>query len=442
MSNKTELKTIEKLKKLNAVIGETENSTSVNSGRETSRPENKGQEKSKFFHDTNNTFKTSEVVVIVIITIIISLAMGGIFVYKLFGVYSGHKVESELQDFIDNYQYIIDNYNGEIDKEEMLDAALEGMLGTLDKNSTYLDADSTSNFNIYLEGSYEGMGIEVYNDEEDNIVINQVFANSSADKAGLQAGDIITKLNGENVKGLTTTKFKNRLSKIDGDIIITYLRDDKEQNAKVSVDKINLQSVTSKTFSRNGQKVGYIYVSIFASNTYKQFKDKLEDLQNENIDSLIIDLRSNSGGYLSVAGNILSLFLDSSHPIYQIQKDGNSVKYYSEGSKTLKLDIAVLVNSGSASASEIVTSALKEQYGATVIGQTTYGKGTVQELQSLPNGDKYKLTTKNWLTSKGIWVDQKGITPDIVVGLSEEYAKNKTDDNDNQLQTAIDELTK
>ena len=128
--------------------------------------------------------------------------------------------------------------------------------------------------------------------------------------------------------------------------------------------------------------------------------------------------------------------------IYQIQKDGNSVKYYSEGSKTLKLDIAVLVNSGSASASEIVTSALKEQYGATVIGQTTYGKGTVQELQSLPNGDKYKLTTKNWLTSKGIWVDQKGITPDIVVGLSEEYAKNKTDANDNQLQTAIDELTK
>lgn len=437
MSKKTELKTREKLQKLNAVIGDTEQSKFITPKTETPKSKkNNSSQKNK------NTFKTSEVVVIVIITIVISLVMGGVFTYKLFGISGGHRVESELQDFIDNYQYIIDNYNGDIDKEELLDAALEGMLGTLDKNSTYLDADASNNFNIYLEGSYEGMGIVVYNDKDDNIIINQVFSDSPADKAGLQAGDIITKLNGDKVSGLTTMEFKNKLYKIDGDITITYLRDEKEKTAKVSIDKINLQSVTTKTFTKNGQKVGYIYVNIFASNTGKQFKDKLEELQEKNIDSLIIDLRSNSGGYLSAAGNILSLFLDSSHPIYQIQKDKKTTKYYSDGKETLKIDIAVLVNGGSASASEIVTSALKEQYGATIIGQTTYGKGTVQELQSLPNGDKYKLTTKNWLTSKGTWVDKKGITPDIEVGLSEEYTKNPTDDNDNQLQTALEELTK
>ena len=142
------------------------------------------------------------------------------------------------------------------------------------------------------------------------------------------------------------------------------------------------------------------------------------------------------------AENIISLFLDSSHPIYQIQKQGVTTKYYSKGKKDQKLKIAILVNGSSASASEILTSALMEQDGAIVIGEKTYGKGTVQELQDLTNGDKYKLTTKNWLTSKGNWIDQKGIEPNIKIELSDKYVKNPTEENDNQLQTALKELTK
>lgn len=426
MANKKELKTIENLKKLNAVIGDDSTKEDLL--------------KSKSPKGPRNTFKTSEVVVIVVITIIISLILGGVFSYKLFGTYNGTRVESELQEFINNYHYIINNYNGEIDKEELLDAAIEGMLNKLDKNSTYLDAQASDNFNIYLEGSYDGLGIEVYNNEDGGITINQVFKNSPAAKAKLKAGDIIIKLNGQSVQNMSTAKFKKKIKQCEGEITITYLRDGEQKSTKLSLDQVNLESVSSKTFNQSGKKIGYIYINIFASNTYEQFKEKFENLQAENIDALIIDLRSNSGGYLSVAENIISLFLDSSHPIFQIQKGNKTTKYYSKGQETLTLDIAVLVNSSSASASEIVASALQEQYGATIIGQKTYGKGTVQELQQLSNGDKYKLTTKNWLTSKGTWVDKKGIEPDIEVGLSQEYSKDPSDENDNQLQTALSKL--
>lgn len=381
------------------------------------------------------TFKTKEVVFLLLITAIISLIMGGIVTYNV--TLKGTNVDSELAEFIKNYDYITNNYYGDVDKNELIDSAISGMLNTLDKNSTYVGSDD-DNFSIYLEGSYEGTGIQVYNDENNNIVIYSVFDDTSASKAGLKAGDVIIRLNDKDTTNMSIADFSSLVKKQKGKFKITYKRDDEEKTVSLKVSKVELKSVYSETIEKNDKKIGYIQMSIFANNTYEQFKKALSNLENENMKGLIIDLRSNSGGHLSSAEEIISLFLDSSHPIYQIKTKDSLNTYYSLGKETKKYKIVILIDKNSASASEVVTSALTEQYGAVTVGEKSYGKGTVQELQSLNDGEQYKLTTKSWLTSKGKVIDGKGIEPDYKVSLDEKYYDEPSFDNDNQLQKAIE----
>ena len=174
-------------------------------------------------------------------------------------------------------------------------------------------------------------------------------------------------------------------------------------------------------FNQNDKKIGYIHISIFAMNTDTQFKEQLTKLEKDKIDSLIIDLRGNNGGHLSTVENMISMFLDKNNIIYQIENKSKITKYYSKGDKTKKYPIVVLIDSSSASASEMMAAALKESYGATLVGKTTYGKGTVQELQD--NKDS-----------------QVGIKPDVEVELNKEYISNPINDNDNQLQKALEIL--
>ena len=381
------------------------------------------------------TFKTKEVVILLLLTTVISLAMGGIVTYNV--VLKGEKVDDELQEFITNYDYIVDNYYGDVDKTELVDSAIAGMLSTLDKNSVYVGGTDT-NFSIYLEGTYEGTGIQVYNDDNGNIVVYSVFGGSPASKAGLKEDDIIIKVNDKDTTNMSIDEFSKLVKDQKGKFNITYKRGDSEKTVQLKVDTIEIQSVSSKVINKDNKKIGYIRTTIFANNTYEQFKKELDKLEDEGIDGLVIDLRGNSGGHLSSAEQIISLFLDSSHPIYQIKSKESKNIYYSTGKETKNYKISILIDGNSASASEVVTSALAEQYGAKTVGKKSYGKGTVQELQTLSDGDQYKLTTKSWLTSKGEVIDGKGIEPDYDVTLSDEYLENPTDENDDQLQKAIE----
>ena len=381
------------------------------------------------------TFKTKEVVLLLVLTAIISLAMGGIVTYNI--VLKGEKVDDELQEFITNYDYIVDNYYGDVDKTELVDSAIAGMLSTLDKNSAYVGGTDT-NFSIYLEGTYEGTGIQVYNDDNGNIVVYSVFGGSPASKAGLKEDDIIIKVNDKDTTNMSIDEFSKLVKDQKGKFNITYKRGDSEKTVQLKVDTIEIQSVSSKVINKDNKKIGYIRTTIFANNTYEQFNKELDKLEDEGIDGLVIDLRGNSGGHLSAAEQIISLFLDSSHPIYQIKSKESKNIYYSTGKETKNYKISILIDGNSASASEVVTSALAEQYGAKTVGKKSYGKGTVQELQTLSDGDQYKLTTKSWLTSKGEVIDGKGIEPDYDVTLSDEYLENPTDENDDQLQKAIE----
>lgn len=388
------------------------------------------------------SFRTSEVIVLIFLTSFISLAVGGALTYNLTSTSSKYsRADEELQTFLKTYEEVKSNYYKDVDKEKLIEGAIDGMLSTLDGYSTYYNEDESNKFNIRLDGEYNGLGIEVYNNEDGDITIAGVIDDSPASEAGLETDDILIKYNDEDIKGMNINEFVKKVKEDkQNSFELTYIRDGEEKTSKLTKNNIVLKSVASKSFDDN--KIGYIYVNVFANNTQKQFEDALKKLEDNGMETLIIDLRGNSGGHLSTAEKMASMFVDKSHPIYQIKSKTKTKKYYSKGKENKDYNIIVLVNGQSASASEVLASALKEQAGAILIGKKTYGKGTVQEMQSLSNGSQFKLTTKEWLTSEGKEVNGKGLEVDVEIDLDEKYLKEPTDENDSQLQKAIEEAKK
>lgn len=385
-------------------------------------------------------FSIKEVIVLLIITAFVSLITGFVVANRLLKdnkIVKEESLSENLETFIKNYNYIIDNYYGEYDEQKLLDAALAGVLDALgDPHTVYIDESSVDNFNIQLKGNYTGLGIEIYNDDN-GIIISKVFANSPAAKAGLQVNDYILSINDQDVSAMKAKEFANIIKSNQNSFKLLIKRNDEIKEINVEKEDIIIDSVSAKTYNKDGKNIGYLEISIFADNTYSQLKKKLDELENSGIDSLIIDVRNNTGGHLTSVEDIISLFLDSSHIIYKME-DSNGIKeYYSTGKETKTYPIIVLTNSSSASASEILTAALKEEYGARSVGKKTYGKGSAQELRTLPDGTQYKITTHKWLTPKGKSIDGVGIDVDKEVELSEQYLKNPIEENDNQLQEAL-----
>lgn len=387
--------------------------------------------------EKSSAFSTKEVVALVIITCVVSFVMGAIF-------FGGDKqgstlLDKNLNNFIEQYDYIVENYYEDVDKEEIINGAIKGMVESLgDDYSVYLDQESSENFNITLNGSYEGIGISVATTINDELMIVEVFENSPADKAGLKQMDVIVGLDGEDVREKTATEVTDMIKKSSKDnFTLKVIRDNEEKDIVVEKDIVTLSSVISKIIEKDNKKIGYIGVSIFADNTYNQFKEQLEELEKEKFDSLIIDLRGNSGGHLDAVTDMTSLFLDSKKVIYQMQTKKDVEKFYSSGKKDKTYPIYILIDGNSASASEVMASALNEQLGAKLVGEKSYGKGTVQEVKAVSNGDKYKFTTKKWLTSKGHWIKGDGLNPDIEIKLDDKYIEEPIEKNDNQLNELI-----
>ena len=392
------------------------------------------KEEQQSINKEQNKYGIFEIVLVVVITSLIFSLVGYFIGIKsnLIGDVNYSTASKEIQKFIEEYNYILENYYGDINKEELVSSAIKGMLSSLDEYSEFVGDDS-SNFSITLEGEYEGLGVGISSTTDNEIIITTIYPNSPADKAGLKVADIVTKFNNESVEGLSTTELVDKISQTE-EINLTVLREEEELTFNLKKDKIVIESVHSEMKDNN---IGYIKVDIFANNTYSQFHQALEDLEKQNMESLIIDLRSNGGGHLSAAKDILSLFLNDTHVIYQTEDKNGIEKFYSEGNEDKNYKIVILQNSISASASEVVTSCLKEQLGAYVIGTTSYGKGTVQNLQNVSGIGQYKVTTKKWLTSNGEWINEVGIKPDLEVNLSEKYFKNPSLDTDDQYQAAI-----
>ena len=378
----------------------------------------------------------------VIIVMIFSIGIGILMCFGGISIITGKNylaVTKDLKKVVDTYYAIVDNYYGELDRDKLIDGAVEGMISSVgDTFTSYSDTESTSSFDETINGSYEGIGCTVATLEDGTISVIDMFENSPSYKAGLKVGDIILKVDGESYEGKNSNDISNYIKNSGkSKIVLTVKRNNEEKDNSINLSKVEIPHVSGKVIEQDSKKIGYIKISLFASNSYKQFKNKLDELEKSNIDDLIIDVRDNSGGYLSSVTDICNLFLDKGKVIYQLEDSKGKVKKKDTTKEKRKYDIVVLINGGSASASEILASAIKESYGGDIVGTNSYGKGTVQQTKKLLDGSMIKYTTQKWLTPDGNSINGVGVTPTKVVELNEEYFNNPTTENDNQLQEAI-----
>ncbi len=384
-------------------------------------------------------FNTLELILIMIITIFFGILIGNSFENNTGFVPGSTSKTSELDNA---YQTILQDYYDTVDKDRLLEAAISGMLNYLgDDYSFYMNEETANDFEEKLEGVYYGIGAELIYNANNQTEVHRVFENAPAAKAGLKAGDIISKVNNVDVLGKLPAdvsgiiKGNNNLN-----VNMVVLRDNKEVTLKIITTQVDIPSITSSIFEENAKKIGYIDISIFATNTALQFRTELEKLEKAGIDSLIIDVRDNSGGHLHVVKDILQMFLKKGDLMYQIKSKEKVTKYKDETDESRDYNVIVLTDGTSASGSEILASAFKETYKSEIIGQRTFGKGTVQTTKELSTGGIMKYTIQTWLTANGNEINKVGVSPTIEINLSEEYYKNPTVVNDEQLQKAIEIL--
>ncbi len=393
--------------------------------------------------DKKETFNTKEVVVIMIF----SLGIGFIMCFGAMSLFTGKNYFSVVKDLdkvVDTYYAIVDNYYGDLDKEALIDGAVSGMLSSVGDNFTsYTPAEDAEEFNETINGSYEGIGCSVGTYSDGRIVVIEVFDESPSDLAGVREGDVIIKVDGESYEGKTGTDVANYIKMGNKDkIVLTVIRDNAEIDITVNLSKVEIPNVNGRIIEENNKKIGYIDITLFSSNSYRQFKSKLEELEKEKIDGLIIDVRDNSGGFLNSVTDICNLLLEKGKVIYQLE-DSNGIEKKKDTTKEKRTyKIAVMINSASASASEILASAIKESYNGYVVGVNSYGKGSVQQTRKLLDGSMIKYTTQKWLTPNGNSIMDTGVEPTNRVELNDEYFASPGIDTDNQLNEAVNLLTK
>ncbi len=395
-------------------------------------------------------FNFIEVVIIMIITLIFGGLAGAFIMYTagnqmfLPTMENGDKVPSELVEFLEVYNELKENYYDTIDPKELSESGIKGLLSYLgDPFSSYMSEEETEAFNQQVAGYYVGIGAEVAQYTDGRVVIHSLFDNGAAMNAGLMVDDQIIKVENESVEGMELSDISDLLKGAEGTSVnVTILRGEEEMNFTLVRRKVDIKSVTSDVIETEDKKIGKITIDIFAENTYDQFEQELTKLEADGIEALIIDVRNNAGGHLSVVENIASLFIPKGHVIYQLETKGIKQPIYSTSNSTFKLPVVVLINGASASASEILAAALKESYGATLVGTTTYGKGTVQTTHTLSSGSQIKYTIQKWLTPNGNWVNEKGIDPDIEVKKEDgDFSIEADGSTDQVLDKAIEVLT-
>lgn len=391
----------------------------------------KKKNKSQFEINMDSTFNVFEVVIFVFISIIFGMIVGCVLTYQTSSL-SSIRTDSHLNEIVSTYMNIKNYYYEELDKDKLTNAAIKGMINSLeDPYSVFLDDDSTDTFTESIDGRYIGVGVStVFKDN--NYIISSVIKDSSADKAGLKENDIILEVDDIDCSNITSSDLDELLKgKIDSDCKIKIKRDGKDITYYVKRESIEIQNVKSEIYD----DIGYISIKVFSSNSYNQFSKELKELENKNIKSLIIDIRNNPGGHLIQTRKILELFLKKDVVLYQTEKENKASKVLSSTKESRNYPVVVLINSSTASAAEVLAISLKENYkDVVIIGETSYGKGTVQKSETLSTGTSIKYTVEKWLTPKGEDINGEGIIPDIEV--------QKTKEEDTQLNRALEEIKK
>ena len=329
-------------------------------------------------------------------------------------------VYEQLDLFGDIFERIRAQYVEEVDAKDLIEAAIDGMLTSLDPHSSYLSPDDAAAMRVQTRGEFGGLGIEV-TQEEGFVKVVSPIDGTPADAAGIEAGDFITHVDGESMLGLTLdTAVEKMRGPVGSEIVITVVREGESEPFDVSIirDTIELQAVRART---EGDTV-VLRVTTFNDKTYPNLADKLaEEVENlggmDNVNGFVIDLRNNPGGLLSQAIKVSDAFLDVGEIVStrgRVAEDGDRFNA-TPGDLAEGKPIVVLINGGSASASEIVAGALQDHRRAIVVGTKSFGKGSVQTIMPLRGDGAMRLTTARYYTPSGRSIQALGVSPDIVV---------------------------
>ena len=378
---------------------------------------------------------------------IFSLLLGVLACFSILTILNKGKnyfvLSKELAKFVDAYDAIVNNYYKEVDKDKLVESAINGMVSSIgDEYTSYSDKDVTDNFNETVNGKYMGIGALIMKSEND-LVIYKVFEDSPSYRAGLKDGDIILKLDDKDTKDMSVNDIAS-IVKNDGNKEVKLLVKRGEENLDITIvkDMVELPVVSGKVINHNDKKIGYISLSIFSSVASEQFNKQLVKLEKEGISGLVIDVRGNSGGYLTTVTDIVSYFLKKGDIIYKLEVNDKVTVRKDKTKESRDYPVAVLIDKNSASASEILASSIKESYNGYVVGTNSYGKGTVQQTLVLSDGSMIKYTIEKWLTPLGNWINEEGVIPTNYVELSSEYLNNPVFENDNQLNEALELVSK
>ena len=387
-----------------------------------------------------NTFTLKELIFITGIFGLVVCIFTGVLVFTITnnGIF-----DKNLNDIIKSYKEITNTYYKKIDNKSLAASAIDGMYEFLgNKYSKHLDSEETTKMIDSLSNSYKGIGIQVYSDGN-NYIIYDVIKNSESSKAGLKKNDILRKINDTNItKDISSEDIANLINS-SNKVHLIVERDSKELSFDIEVKNVVIPIVDSSLYKKNNKQIGYISISTFSKDSYSLFKEELELLEHRSIDSLIIDLRGNGGGYLSSAEEIADLFIKKGKTIYTLEFKDSKKEAIAKEDTYRTYPIVVLIDEGTASASEVLALALKESYGATLIGEQSHGKAEVQLASTLSDDTMIKSTVANWYSPNHNNINEVGITPGIRVQQSLEYkVSGGLQGKDLQLESALEFISK
>ncbi len=360
-----------------------------------------------------------------LIAIVIIIACTGVIIGRWSAAQNTDSIYEDLRTFTEVFTTINKNYVDDVNPKEVIRSAIKGMVNSLDPHSAYLTPEAYKEFQTETKGEFGGIGIQI-GIKDNALTVIAPIEDTPAWKAGIKAGDKILKIDGQPTKDMNINDAVSKMRGPKGKkVILTIQRDDWKEPRDISIvrDIIKIKSVKYKMIDN---EIGYVKLVQFQETTAQDLSNALKSLKESGMTSLILDLRNNPGGLLQSAVDVSEQFLPAKHLVVSIKgKGGEKIDYFTENLRPAYTNIpmVVIVNQGSASASEIVAGALQDWGRAIILGVQTFGKGSVQSLIPLSDGSALKLTTAKYYTPKGRSIHAVGIMPDIIVKLESKNGK-------------------
>ncbi|WP_211284578.1 lmo1851 family serine protease [Rummeliibacillus pycnus] len=357
----------------------------------------------------------------IMMIIVLILATSGITIFALtFGEEKVVEVRTpthnEFQKLFNAYDEISKGYYKDIDTDALVNGAVDGMISALgDPYSDYMNKKEASQFNESISSSFQGIGAEIQ-EKDGHIVVVSPIKNSPAEKAGIKTNDIIKKVDGKSIDGMTASEAVLLIRGKKGTSVALDIQRggaSKLISMKITRDDIPVETVYA---TMEKDKIAHIQITSFSENTYNELLSALDKMEGKGMKGLVIDVRQNPGGLVNSVEDIASLFVKTGEPIVQFEdRNGKKEVISAKDGRKVKVPVTVLIDGGSASASEILAGALSESANVKLVGEKSFGKGTMQTAENLPDGSNIKFTIAKWLTPDGNWIHEKGIQPDYKV---------------------------